>query len=83
MAWFLSLLFFFLISSVTACDRCVYQSKASHYYDDRPTSCKDFTLYSFFILFLLFNQNIFVQFLVIIIMGWGFNLPSLCHIYKI
>ncbi|KAL0558902.1 hypothetical protein IC582_003486 [Cucumis melo] len=38
MAWFLSLLFFFLISSVTACDRCVYQSKASHYYDDRPTS---------------------------------------------
>ncbi|XP_022969218.1 expansin-like A3 [Cucurbita maxima] len=38
MAWFLSFFFFFLVSSATACDRCIHRSKATHYYGDSPTS---------------------------------------------
>ncbi|XP_038888822.1 expansin-like A1 [Benincasa hispida] len=38
MAWFFTFLLFFLLSSVNACDRCISQSKAAHYYEDAPTS---------------------------------------------
>uniref|UniRef100_A0A0A0K0R8 Expansin-like EG45 domain-containing protein n=2 Tax=Cucumis sativus TaxID=3659 RepID=A0A0A0K0R8_CUCSA len=37
MAWFLSFLFLFFISSAHACDRCVFQSKASHLYESPTT----------------------------------------------
>lgn len=39
MAMFVSFLFFFLVSSATACDRCVHQSKAAYFSQASALSC--------------------------------------------
>ncbi|XP_022969217.1 expansin-like A2 [Cucurbita maxima] len=38
MAWFFTVLLLFIASFANACDRCIFQSKAAHYYEDAPTS---------------------------------------------
>ncbi|KAG6572153.1 Expansin-like A2, partial [Cucurbita argyrosperma subsp. sororia] len=38
MGWFFTVLLLFIASFANACDRCIFQSKAAHYYEDAPTS---------------------------------------------
>lgn len=54
MALFLFSLSFFLISSASACDRCVHQTKAVYFSKALALSCKDsnFTLVSYYLIYL-------------------------------
>lgn len=47
MGWFFTVLLLFIASFANACDRCIFQSKAAHYYEDAPTSCKKMCLFLF------------------------------------
>lgn len=73
MALFLCSFLFFLISSATACDRCVHQTKAAYFSKSNALSCKidhSFFCWISLVPLLKFRFLIRTQFMILWIMKW-------------
>jgi hypothetical protein len=71
MAFLVCFLFFFLISSATACDRCVHQSKVAYFNKASALSCKIYNAsLLFFFLFFLFCLAVLINNTQMIFSSW-------------